>query len=432
MAFKELYPFEDFASIADVAWWRTNDFRDGNYSSDAYKAASDADQSDSKRYKEHKSLFNKRVQTHLEQLLTQGRLTPITGTVGRAISFANAWNAFLAGEEPNNIDEEYARKWMFGEFERILTRHVVEIDKERFKRKQEEDRVPGTHENPTEEQARKTWEAICEDMDTGTSGYSWEIEVQDTNTGDRCRVVFEDWKPNLMRWNDKHQLEEVQDVAPLELVTVQFNLPTGKLMLTDALRIESFNKGTEFESAREYREFDLNSARGRTARISGHAQEHDIAYTQTTNTSVSVYQDAKGRLMITERWGCDEDDNELPEDENGNMIIEGWEWVGAFSCDVWAVFALDRATAIARMKEGGCDDAEAELDRYNSMAGKKVEPSDQQGHHESCYADNIVHLDVEPGAWEIHAGEKFAKRVDRKAFGIPENVEPWCILQKAA
>lgn len=432
MAFKDLYPFEDFASIADVAWWRTNDFPGGDYNSEAYKAASDADQSDSKRYKEHKSLFNKRVQTHLEQLLAQGRLTPITGTGGRAISFVNAWNAFLAGEEPNNIDEEYARKWMFGEFERILTRHVVEIDKGRFKRKQEEGCVPGTHEIPTEDQARAAWEALCDDVDAGTSDYSWDIEVQDANTGDRCRVFFEDWKPKLMRWNDQHQLEEVQDVAPLELVTAQFNVPTGKIMLTDALRIKSFNEGTDFDSDREYREFDLNSARGRTARISGHASEHDIGYTQTTNTSVAIYQDTQGRLMVTERWGCDEDGNELPEDENGNMIIEGWKWVGTFSCDVWAVFALDRATAIARMKDGGCDDAEAELERYLSMAGKTIEADDHVGHHEACYAANIVHLDVEPGTWEIHAGEEFTEKVNRKAWDIPAHVEPWCTLQKVA
>jgi len=431
MTFKELYPYEDFAPIADVAWWRANDFTGSDYSSDAYKAARDADQADSKRYKEHKSLFCARVQTHLEKLLAQGRLAPISGTGGRAISFANAWNAFLAGKEPGNIDEEYARKWMFEEFERILTRHVVEIDKDRFKRKQEEGYAPGTHDIPTEDQARAAWKAICEDVDAGTSGYSWDIEVQDASTGDRCRVFFEDWKPRLMRWNDQHKLEEVQDVAPLELVTAQFEVPTGKLMLTDTLRIKSFNDGTEFDSGRDYHEFNLGSAHGRTKRIGGHAQENGIAYTQTTNTSVSVYQDAQGRLMIAERWGCDEDGNELPEDDNG-MIIEGWTWVGAFSCDVWAVFALDRATAIARMKDGGCNDAEAELERFLSMAGKTVATGDHVGSHEACYAANIVHLEVEPGTWEIHAGERFAEKVDRTAWGIPAYVEPWCILQKVA
>ena len=46
MSFKDIYPFEDFAPIADVAWWRTNDFSGSDYSSDAYKAAQAADQAD--------------------------------------------------------------------------------------------------------------------------------------------------------------------------------------------------------------------------------------------------------------------------------------------------------------------------------------------------------------------------------------------------
>tara|TARA_B100000929_G_scaffold66801_1_gene50928 strand:+ start:3643 stop:4938 length:1296 start_codon:yes stop_codon:yes gene_type:complete len=431
MAFKDLYPFEDFATIADVAWWRTNDFGGSDYSSDAYKAAQAADQADGERYKAHKALFSERIHMHLDALLAEGRLAPIAGVNGRNITFASAWNAYVTGQEPGNIDEEYARKWMLQEFQRILTRHVVGIDTERYKRKREEGYVPGTHEIPNEEQARAAWEALCEDVDAGTSDYSWDIEVHDSITGDRCRVFFENWVPKLMRYNEEHQLVEVQDVAPLELVTARFEVPTGKLMLTDALRIKSFNEGAGFEPERDYREFDLNSARGRTARIGGHAQEHDIGYTQTTNTSVSVYHDAQGRLMVAERWSCDEDGEELPEDENG-MIIEGWTWVGAFSCDVWAVFALDRATAITRMKDGGRDDAEAELERYLSMAGKTVAADDRVGSHEACYAANIVHLEVEPGTWEIHAGERFTEKVDRKAWGIPAHVEPWCILQKVA
>ena len=432
MAFKDLYPFEDFASIADVAWWRTNDFHGSGYRSEAYKVALAADTADRERYKAHKTLFCERVRLHLDGLLAEGRLIPITGIGGRSISFASAWNAYVAGQEPSNIDEEYARKWMFEEFQRILTRHVVEIDKSRFKRKQEEGCIPGTHEAPNEEQARKAWEAICEDVDAGTSDYSWDIEVQDSSTGDSCRVFFKNWVPTLMRYNDQHQLEEVQDVVPLELVTARFEVPTGKLMLTDTLRITSFTEGTYFGSEHEYRDLSLNSSAGRTKRISAHAAKHEIAYTQTTNTSVAVYRDEQGRLMVAERWGCDEDGNELPEGPYGAILIEGWECVGTFSCDVWAVFAFDRATAISRMTAGGEKDAETELARYLAMAEATPAPGDHKGHIESCYAGNIVHLDVEPGAWEIHAGERFSDKVNREEFNIPAGVEPWCILKKAS
>jgi len=260
MTFKELYPYEDFAPIADVAWWRASDFKGTDRRSDAYKAAQLADRADQERYRTHKTLFCDRVRTHLDGLLAEGGLAPISGVSGRDISFASAWNSFIAGEEPSDIDGEYARKWMFGEFQRILTRHIVGMDTARYRRKQEEGYVPGTHQIPTQEQVRAAWEAICDDVDTGTSDYAWDIEVQDSITGDRCRVFFENWVPTLLRWNDKHELEEVEDVTPLELVSARFEIPTGKLMLTDALRIKSFNEGTDFEPERDYRELDLNSA----------------------------------------------------------------------------------------------------------------------------------------------------------------------------
>lgn len=431
MAFADLYPYEDFAPIADVSWWRTGDFdHKSGYSSDAYKAASAADTADKKRYGEHKTLFSERVQTQLDALLAEGRLAPISGTGGRSISFAKEWNRYLAGEE----GESYERKWMLGEFERILTRHIIRMDEGRYDRRREEGYVPGTHITPTEEQARAAWKGICQDMDSGNSDsiFGWNIEVNDSSTGDRCHIVFADWKPTLLRYNAQHELEEVQDIAPLELVTARFEVPTGKLMLTDALRIKSFNEGTTFDSTREYHELDLGNAAGRTKRISAHAEEHQIGYTQTTNTSVAVYRNPQGRLLVTERWMVDEDGEELPEDNKGNTIVKGWEWVGAFSCDVWAILAFDRQTAIARMSDGGQENAEAELDRYLAMAGTRPAADDHQGHHEACYAGNILQLEVEPGTWTIHAGEDFNKKVDREALGIPEGTEVWCLLSKAA
>ena len=430
MSFAGLYPFEDFAPIADVAWWRTNDFRGSDYSSDAYKIASAADQADTKRYKAHKTHFSELVAAHLEGMRADGQLQPISGIGGRSIRFATTWNAFVAGEEPGNIDETYARKWMFEEFERILTRHVVGIDTERHKRKREEGYIPGTHELPTEEQICAAWEAVCEDVDTGTSGYSWDFEVNDATTGDSCRIIFTNWAPKLMRYNDDHKLEEVQDVALLDLVTASFEVPTGTLMLTDALRIKSFIEGIKFDSKRDFGSLDSNSAWGRTRLISAHADEHDIAHTKTTNTSVAIYRDAKSRLMVAERWAIDENENEMPEGPFSAVLIEGWECVGTFSCDVWSAMAFDRATALKRMTEGGEEDPEAELTRYLAMANTKPAPGDHKAHHESCYAGNIVHLNVEPGTWEIHAGEEFSNKVDRETFGIPSWVEPWCIIQK--
>lgn len=422
MSFRYLYPLEAFAVIAGISWWRTSDFKISDRSSEEFKKAYAADKKDKSRYESHLEIFNQALEAHFKSLLDDGILQPVTGLENRSISFINFWNGYIDG-----TNDKYENARLINEIRPILTRTVVEIDASRSSRKRESGYIPGRHTLPTEDQVKAAWEKMCSALDQGESnlGYGWEAETGDAITGERIKIIFERWVPRFFIYNDKYELEEIQDIAPLELVTAKFNVPSGKLMLTDALRVKGFKEAENF-GEREYREMDLNSAKGRTARISVHAKEHEIAYTQTGNTSVAIYQDAAGRLMITERWF----DEDWPEDNKGQCIVEGWEYLGDFSCDVWRILAFDRETAISQMTKGGNANAVTELNAYLAMAGTKVEPDDHAGHHASCYAANIVHLDVEPGQWEIYAGENFNDKVDRKAFDIPDGVEVWCILQK--
>lgn len=424
--FAELYPLAVYQSIADAAWWRSNEFDTrrrtdqaggATFDRQAYNAALAADAADTKRVDEHKKVFTQAVERHLANLLEIGALTPMTGLKGREVGMASAWNAMVAREPA-----DYARRWLFDAFERLFVDEFVRMDWDKYGRARQDDHVPGHHQPPTPDQVVKAWSGICSRMDEGTSeeyvnGLS--IECNDQRTGDRCEIHFAKWQPTLMVRNAKHRLEPAKDVAKAELVSADFPVPTGTLLLTDYLRVEGFKEGVTFGRDREYQDLSLSSADGRDARIRAHAEEHGVAYTQTANTSVAVHRHVKtGRLMITRRWYDDAKGNEMREDERGVAIVRGWTSVGSFSCDMWRIMAFDRATAIARMEAGGRTDAAAELDTYLNST--------------DAYARNVERVDVEPGTWRIHTGDEFSKRVDRRRFGIPPRVHVWCVLERVA
>src|SRR3546814_569081 len=131
------------------------------------------------------------------------------------------------------------------------------------------------------------------------------------------------------------------DLAPIKLVSAEFSVPTGRLLLTDALRVPGFREGISFDADQEYSALSLNSELGRTRRISAHAEQHDIAYTQTENTCVVIHRHPEnGCIIVSARWNAEE----VHEDEDGDAAAPGWGKVGTFSCDVWRVLALDQQT----------------------------------------------------------------------------------------
>jgi len=411
MAFADHYPLETFASIADAAWWRAGDWRRSDeMKGEAYQAAVKADTNDRARVNDHKKIFESAVKAQFHDLRADGRLGKIANLEGHEIALADAWNDFIDGKETGHTFE-----WLIDSFDSVWTREFVEMDKNRYSRSREEGYVNGSHETPEKDLVEAAWQKLCNFMDGGCNLYEdsffprYEIEMSDHVTGKRGRLILVDWRAMVAVYNEEYNLVPLEPLAALELVTASFEVPTGELMLTDFLRVEGFNDGIGFEPEREYGELSLNSLQGRTKLISVHAEEHQIAFTQTTNTCVAVYQDNNGRLIITERWN-----DELESDEDEEIILAGWTRVGTFSCDMWRVMAFDKAVAIETMIRGGNENAEAELNTY--LAGKKD------------YSDNIVHLKVESGTWEITSGEKFSESADREALKLPADVHIWCLL----
>ena len=299
----------------------------------------------------------------------------------------------------------------------MWTRCFVKMDAGRYARKREEAHIPGTHEAPSEEMVRQAWERICREYDEGTSlvdgktTYMWEVEANDAVTGDRCQMHFVNWQAQVMKYDERYNLVPAGSIDKVGNVSATFTVTSGRVLFTDFLRIESFNKGTEFDSEREYGELSLGNEQGRRKLIEAYAAEMNIAYSQTANTCVAVFQDKKGRVIVTERW------NEELEGEDGEVHLAGWTRLGAFSCDMWRIMAFDRETAMARMEIGGSTNAGEELDAYLASG--------------DTYAENVVIADLEPGGWMIHSGEEFSEEVDRDELDLPEDIHIWCLLARA-
>lgn len=435
MAFADHYPLSTFREIASLSWWRASDWNTApsadNPELPAYLAAKEQDATDKAAYEARESAFQAAVLTHLTALRSEGLLKAGGGLKGRNVTLASIWNEFVAGDDFSG--KEWKQTHLLDFFDGWLANLHLRISPRSFSSVADGGRTKGEFQPPTDAEITKAWTSLCSDFDTGTHNVRFMAGMRDLYchlTGDRGALIFTNWQGQFMIPDEQYKYHPAQDVPEIPLVEARFPVPTGKLMLTDALRVKGFNEGTSFDAARDYGDLSLNSELGCARRTTAHAAEHGMAFTQTTNTWVTVYRnDMTGLIMVTERWFNDEDEDP-EEDENGRVIIPGWTAVGDFSCDVWSVKAFDKATAISRMTAGGCEGAEAELERYlASPTRPKITPQDS---HEACYAKNIVTLDVEPGTWAIHSGPDFADRVDRDWFGIPANVPVWCVLERKA
>lgn len=443
MAFADVYPLSLFASIADVSWWRASDFdrprprRSTDHPSneeassvptrEARKLAADLDTADKARLDQHKEQFEACILQHLEGLRGAGKLGKTGGLAGREVRLAEAWNHFVDGKP-----DSYETKHLLHHFTRQLVRAIVDIDAGRYSRKSSPDYVPGTHRKPSEGQILAAWSKLCGELDTGTSDpFSWPIEIQDQKTGDRCELHFTNWQAQLMRRTRDHKLEVAPDCGPIPLASAVFPIPTGRLLLTDTLRVPGFSDGTDFGDREYDDELSLNSELGCVNRTSVHAKDHGFGYCQTTNTCVSVHRHPKTHcILITPRWMGEE----WEEDADGDAICPGWEKLGSFSCDIWRITAIDFGTAVLRMKDGGCDTPEATLTRYLGLAksDNAASANARQAHHEQAYSRNIVEVAVQTGDMRIHCGPDFGERVDRARYDIPHGVNPWALLEPIA
>lgn len=418
MAFSDLYPLAAFTAIADASWWRASDLdmkREGPaVTHDQRRAARELDDADQVRLKNHDAtVFRPALLAHLQTLRAAGQLKPTGGTKGRDCWIADAWNAFVAGEE-----DDYHTTWLIDAIAKgAFTMTFVRMDDQR----RGPERERGVHVPPASDKVKAAWEKICQALDSGTSGTGlddWRMEANDANTGDRCEMTFRSWEGMLMRRNERHELEPARDVEAIPLVAVPVPVPTGQLLITDAFRIDAFNDAMDLGDA-EYREASLDSEKGCVRRTELYAARFGVGFCQTTNTTINVrVSNADGSIAFF---------------SNEDILTPGWTTIeGDFDCGVWSIMALDRETAERLIKAGGENEAPVTLDRliaHGYSDDERDTAPAMAGFVSGTYMSNILRLDVRPGTWTLHSGHGFDERVDHAAFGLPADARPWAILQ---
>lgn len=340
------------------------------------------------------------VIAHLVDLRDAGSLAVIDGTENRDIRFADAWNAFLAGTEIlwQNL------LWNgLGDF--VLV-HAIKGN------------IDGESEgaDPVRTMA-DAYALVCRLMDAGDLvGTTFHPAVKPKphfddlrcgKTGDRCRLVVEGWQPRLERFDRTAQgyWVPLEAVAAPVVQTIEIDLPTGVLLMSDYLRMPGVHAELErriddaIGDDRYSDTYSVNSERGHIATTRLIAEVAHVLEVSTTNTMVAVHQ-SEDRLVVID----DHDATSM------KPTIAGMIRTGDVCCDRWTVLLADRQDVVALM---GTD--EAALDTWLA--------SDE--------ADAII-VNVTPGRWRVSFGEALRNVQTANDLGIDTPATAWFSMQRIA
>ena len=342
-------------------------------------------------------VFLAAFKTHLLELRAEGRLGTTGGVAGRDVWQATEWNDLV-------VTGRFSR-WIAGFVgERLCHWAMVTA-------------TPRDDRPVTPEKVDSIWTSLCAVLDEGTTGFrmdldmfDWRLDtIHDLASGDRCTLVFKDWKAQLMRRINKG-VEPAQDIGAIPLAEIEIDCPTGELILADAITASdgAFHDAVDI-GARAVTVASVNSTQGAINCSRILAEESGFAQVVTGNTAVAVHRDGD-RVLVSERWP--DEDLQL-EDADGDVTVAGWSKVGAFCCDRWSVVVVDRQVAVAHLEKAGVAMPADVLDAWIA---------DEE--------DEVVVMKVTPGRYRIHFGPDFSKRFDRMETGVPSGPEPWLLMDR--
>lgn len=162
-------------------------------------------------------------------------------------------------------------------------------------------------------------------VDSGTTR-RWlsDMEAHDHVSGETLSLVVRDWNMLLVERSRDAEQKPIADIQPTKLETVDLELPTGDVLISDWFRAEGFtdhvDEGDPWRGGSE-RESEADTRR--------YVADHGFASVRTCRTSVSVVTD--GRIHGVMRW--DEDMLDLP---------DGLRHVGDMSFSLRQISVIDR------------------------------------------------------------------------------------------
>jgi hypothetical protein len=435
MNFADFYSLDDFKKVSQCRWWRASKYESykrkdkGPLTAEEQedqKRLRDLDNKDQEVLREHKkTVFLPAMQAFFTAMREAGLMTPITGINGREISFAENWNRFISGGMA--AFKDYEQTWLFSEFESaFLVYHLVRVEGKR-----ELDPCA----DYSDELVKATYEKMIAAVNNGNlEEYEGIRDLYDGVSGDRITCSFNNWVPSLVKFDMKvRDYVPILDLEEKGVQTVEIDVPTGQLLISDWFRIDGFREATEAayeDSGEDYSDHDdINSSDGAVNRSKKYAAGN-IAHVQTTNTYCGIERTEDGKLGIAQRWSLEINEDNMTEEQLEDEAFDvrlnmPSEPVGEFSCDLWWLTALDRTVLIEHLKAGGNANAEKALDDYLNS--------------KEAYSRNIVQLNVKPGRWKVHFGsrrvndsnshEASAFMVQGDQFGFDKRPHFWAVLE---
>lgn len=303
-----------------------------------------------------------------EELRDVGRLKKISGLKNRDIRHADSWNTFIDG----GVCKDYW--WIDSMFRGPFIRAMVSAE---YKEVLESYPRTKYEDIPHDEFCKIAYDMLCEVYDSGNTGIHWNIEfMEDSFTGDAVHITLNDFTPNIIKYVGREQVP-ITDADPIPLVKEEVQINSGTLVFSDCFRVGSYKDNTDLGYSHE---LSINHAQGIRNCTIKYLKEYGVAYTQTTNTTVTIIKKNNTLVVI---------------DSYYETLPTGWEVVGTHSCDVWRTEAVDlnvlRDLAVLNM----------------SKLGIYLE-----------HSDSAV-VEVDKGTYTFMNGHLFNNRIDREGYDLP-------------
>src|SRR5690606_11061016 len=139
---------------------------------------------------------------------------------------------------------------------------IVRVDDQRYGRKREEDYVLGTNPLPSDEATDAAYNALVAAIEAGdTSDFGFRIDyIQDSKTGDSLKLQLTGWNATLLKRGEVYRFYPAGSVTDIPLQSIEIDLPTGELLLSDWIRVPGFREATDL--GYDDRSLDINSEQG--------------------------------------------------------------------------------------------------------------------------------------------------------------------------
>lgn len=328
---------------------------------DLEKAAAD----EKRKSDQMAAIMDAAMRTFLGALLVEGRLLPIPGVKGHRLRFPEEWNRVATGQ---GTEADWASVCSAFGFQTGLTGVFTTKG--------------GTF--PTVEEAHAK---ICAQADSGT--YYSVDGGQSRVTDQTVYLRFKDWIPTAAAYGAKGTRIALEDAPVIGPQTGRITLPTGRLLVSDWIRVNGFNEAVgEPEDGPS-----INSEAGIVA-MTLHVLSKGVASFHVGNSSPRVYL-RDGGLVIGRQRALQEHDWRSDDEEPEEIEIQGE--AGYVITDLWNATIVDVGTLIGLL-EGRLGSRKAAKAAYAAYRRKNN--------------DHIVEVEVEPGTYEVHFGpshREFAK-----------------------